>query len=673
MTRRNLGFQKIRKSLRRGIALTLAAVSLTGLLAGCTGTAEEKPGAAETTAAPAGPTVPADGNPQDVTCKGSYTADTLDRKTVVAEIDGQKLTLGMLNVLYRLEINEYTPEEGTEPPDFSAPLDTQRCGAPYENLTWQQFFLQKALDRWHTLQALERKSREITYQDEENFEVDEKLHEEYMKDMPINDTVLYGKESTFRLSKMQTAFLDGIPDQLEALAQEKGGTMEDLLAREFGSGILKEDLEETAWLMNYAYMYFIELTYDMKPTDSALLAQINQLSNTGETVVDMRHILMRPEGSWTADGKVTADEAAWEQSYQDAKGLMERFQNHWRKIPAEFGILAHDYSDDDGSRLNGGLYSEIHKGQMTEPLDQWLFDPARVPGELGLVKSDYGWHVLYFQDRRDARTPEAQKNYLKACLTQELKAAKANYPVKNVEYDQILLLPVKAQGTVTTAGNLLYPDIAHERFPEVPVYIQQDYKKAPYGGYKVSSHGCGISALAMLSTYMTDEVLTPGGLAARYGSYNSKSGTDQMILMRVPPELGYFTLKKTSNWAEVEAALKEGKKAISLQVKGYFTRGGHYLVISELLDNGNVILRDSNVYNYKRLKEHAQDEFPPQLLFPNGQGFWIFDNKIVRIPACIRCGTPDSVTDLFREDYFCPRCRSAMARRSLFLELTEKQ
>ena len=670
------GRSPIKYRFCRGVAVVLTAAGLTGLLGACgsvpTLHRETEPVVTEATV-PAETVLP-DGNPDDVSCKGSYTQDTADGRTVVAQVDGEVLTLGMLNILYRLEINSFVPGEQMQGPDFSKPLETQLCEPPYENLSWQQYFLQKALDRWHSLQALERMSLEVKLQDEENFEVDEALHEEYMKDMPINDTVLYGKEATFKLSKTQREYLDSLPEQLQALAKDRGGSLEQLVETQFGTMSSAEDLEKVTWLLNYAYMYFIELTYDREIDETALVTQIDQMEYTGETVVDMRHILFRPEGSWTPDGRVTASEEAWKKAEQDARKIRDRFVHGWRKVPGEFGVLAHDYTADESSRAFGGRYTEIHRGQMLEPLDQWLFDPQRSSGEVEVIRTDLGWHVVYFEDSRDIRVSEARNICLGALLQQDVKAAKANYPMEKTAYGDIALVEIYGQGELTAEKDLLYPDIAHERFPEVPVYIQQDYKQAPYGGYKVSSHGCGISAMAMLSTYMTDQVLTPGGLAARYGSYNSKSGTDQMIWMRVPPELGYFTLKKTGSWSEVEAALKEGKMAVSLQVKGYFTRGGHYLVISELLDNGNVVLRDSNLYNYKRLPEHAHDEFDPKLLLPNCQGFWIFDHKPVRTPACIRCGEADKSTSLFPEqDYVCERCRTAVARRNMFLSIVDEK
>ena len=44
----------------------------------------------------------------------------------------------------------------------------------------------------------------------------------------------------------------------------------------------------------------------------------------------------------------------------------------------------------------GGLYTDIYVGQMVEPFETWCFDASRQYGDTGLVKTDYGYHIMYF-------------------------------------------------------------------------------------------------------------------------------------------------------------------------------------------------------------------------------------------------------------------------------------
>jgi hypothetical protein len=168
---------------------------------------------------------------------------------------------------------------------------------------------------------------------------------------------------------------------------------------------------------------------------------------------------------------------------------------------------------------------------------------------------------------------------------------------------------------------------------------------------------------------MTDDQLTPPYLAGRYGYYCLESGTDNSLFVNTPPEMGFYLVETTRDWAVVEEALKNGQMVVSLQYKGYFTRAGHFLVIERFTEDGNVVIRDSNVLNYQRLEEHAVDSFDPKLLMPANIKFWIYEKKIVTIPACDRCGDPagEGVPAVLLTDYSCPRCGTSTQRRENYL------
>lgn len=61
-----------------------------------------------------------------------------------------------------------------------------------------------------------------------------------------------------------------------------------------------------------------------------------------------------------------------------------------------FAALAEEKSEDPGSSTNGGLYENVAKGQMVEPFEDWCFDETRAAGDYGLVKTKYGYHIMYY-------------------------------------------------------------------------------------------------------------------------------------------------------------------------------------------------------------------------------------------------------------------------------------
>lgn len=107
---------------------------------------------------------------------------------------------------------------------------------------------------------------------------------------------------------------------------------------------------------------------------------------------------------------------------------------------------------------------------------------------------------------------------------------------------------------------------------------------------------------------------------------------------------------------------------ISVQTPGYWTRAGHYIVVEKMNEDGTVQVRDSNIYNYVRVSGHMEDKHTWLSVTGTSLGFWVFEKKAVRIPACSRCGEPEGVLEsLLAEDYTCEKCHAALLRRDTYL------
>ncbi|MBR3962619.1 MAG: peptidyl-prolyl cis-trans isomerase [Oscillospiraceae bacterium] len=102
--------------------------------------------------------------------------------------------------------------------------------------------------------------------------------------------------------------------------------------------------------------------------------------------VDVRHVLVAPEDS------------ASEDSWKEALELAEKYAAEWKDLGAteeNFAEIAAKYSV-DGSAENGGLYENVRKGQMVDEFEDWCFDSARKPGDSEIIKTSYGYHIMYF-------------------------------------------------------------------------------------------------------------------------------------------------------------------------------------------------------------------------------------------------------------------------------------
>lgn len=128
-----------------------------------------------------------------------------------------------------------------------------------------------------------------------------------------------------------------------------------------------------------------------------------------EPTVDVRHILIRAETDEGAEtneyGVAIPTQAQMDAAKAKAEDLMKQF-NLGEKTADSFGEMAEEHSDDgrdsEGNlQTEGGLYSGVHKGDMVQNFNDWIFDAARKEGDVGLVENAgpgyYGWHVVYFQ------------------------------------------------------------------------------------------------------------------------------------------------------------------------------------------------------------------------------------------------------------------------------------
>jgi len=172
------------------------------------------------------PTVPADGNPEDVTCKGSYTGSG-SRQDIVATVGNVSLTNEALAVWYWAAVAQYRETGSSDGPDFDQPLDTQVCPIDSGVRSWQQYFLKQALEAWHTSQALTARAltEPLTY--EAAYQPNAKNHANNMLGRPATE-FLYGYDTYYEHNTMHQAYLDAIPETLEQLAADAGlaGTAE---------------------------------------------------------------------------------------------------------------------------------------------------------------------------------------------------------------------------------------------------------------------------------------------------------------------------------------------------------------------------------------------------------------------------------------------------------------
>lgn len=124
---------------------------------------------------------------------------------------------------------------------------------------------------------------------------------------------------------------------------------------------------------------------------------ITDLYKNSMAFVDVRHILVMPEGGTTAeDGTTTYSDDEWAAAYTEAEAIL----NEWLagdKTEDSFAALANEYSDDNnGNVTNGGIYTDVYLGQMVKNFENWCFDSSRQTGDYDIVQTPFGYHIMYF-------------------------------------------------------------------------------------------------------------------------------------------------------------------------------------------------------------------------------------------------------------------------------------
>ncbi len=123
--------------------------------------------------------------------------------------------------------------------------------------------------------------------------------------------------------------------------------------------------------------------------------------------VTVKHVLVLTSDSETQN-PLPEDEIA------KKKLLADEILNK-AKAGEDFEALVKQYSEDPGSKDQGGEYT-FGRGEMVTEFEEWSF--AAKEGDMGVVQTSYGFHVMKFIKRVDASL-DAEKDGIKQKLQEE--------------------------------------------------------------------------------------------------------------------------------------------------------------------------------------------------------------------------------------------------------------
>ena len=344
---------------------------------------------------------------------------------VVATMGDHQLTNRKLQMYYWMEVYDFLNQYGSYAAyfglDVSKPLDEQYVD---EEQTWQQYFLESAIQNWQTYTALALEAEEKGHEMNEEFK---KLLEEMKGDME------------------------------ESATKAGFATVDEMLVSEMGVGVTYEDYYE--YLVTYytGYSYFDEFYSSIEPTDEEIDAYFEKNKETfaqqkitkeSGKYVDVRHVLklISKYGEQDAANKTTEPnygytQEAWDACLAEAQKLLDEWLAG-EHTEESFGEMANKHSDDqDGKVTNGGIYEDVTKGYMVEPFDAWIFDETRQEGDYGLVKTQYGYHLMYYVGGEEIWYVEARNALIgdqaQALVTKVLTENPTEVTYKNIAIAEV--------------------------------------------------------------------------------------------------------------------------------------------------------------------------------------------------------------------------------------------
>lgn len=137
-----------------------------------------------------------------------------------------------------------------------------------------------------------------------------------------------------------------------------------------------------------------------------LILKTNQPFLDETEVYSVRHILVIPESAQANENGQNATvteytDAEWAAALDRANTIVDEY-NSTDKTELSFALLAEKYSEDTestsagSSGLYGGGYEGTSLGQMVSEFEGWALDDARKFGDVEIVKSQFGYHIMYF-------------------------------------------------------------------------------------------------------------------------------------------------------------------------------------------------------------------------------------------------------------------------------------
>lgn len=231
-------------------------------------------------------------------------------------------------------------------------------------------------------------------------------------------------------------------------------------------------------------------------------------------------------------------------------------------------------------------------------------------------------------DRTKGNTDNtAQNNKISTRKDMEIRTKSA---VKNIKEEIAEEDAPDGSDTVNTFIPKVYNDTRlsmknHKEYIAGYIYFNQGDSAWNQNGYCIAKAGCGPTSMAVVITSLTGKWVTPLDTAIwgyQHGFY-SREGSAHEMIPAMAAAYGLRCQGVGTDYQSIKKALKAGKPVVCLMGPGYFTRGGHFMVLVAIDNNDCVTVADVGSRTRSAYKYRLADVIAQSKGASAGGPFWV--------------------------------------------------
>lgn len=261
-------------------------------------------------------------------------------------------------------------------------------------------------------------------------------------------------------------------------------------------------------------------------------------------------------------------------------------------------------------------------------------------------------------DRTSGNTDNtAQNNKISTRKDMEIRTKSA---VKNIKEEIAEEDAPDGRDTVNTFIPKVYNDTRlsmknHKEYIAGYIYFNQGDSAWNQNGYCIAKAGCGPTSMAVVITSLTGKWVTPLDTAIwgyQHGFY-SREGSAHEMIPAMAAAYGLRCQGAGTDYQTIKKALKAGKPVVCLMGPGYFTRGGHFMVLVAIDNNDCVTVADVGSRTRSAYKYRLADVIAQSKGASAGGPFWIMSydkgSSAVRRKKAIKNYTQEDLKEDFAD------------------------